>query len=652
MGSTNGFAKRLPFALGVLGLLTNAACTLDTPGDLVPSAPKGGPIHTIGEACVPSPEVCDGADNDCNGVADDGLEGCDRCADRLELPVVTHYTKSTGPRVDLATDGLYTTDPAEQFVAYDESKPYTPGTCLPYYRVPGYPTYDKYIADTWSTWAVPDARARELFSGLCKATQTPFRFYRPNDLDAKVLPSSGAVQVIHGVTIAGSLATLVLPTNWSKAPKKPFPIVANGYYDLNENVFKEEGPSLLQLVAESTTQGRAGAIGILWNGGGAHAARTMNENAQRQFAEVVKYVAERFSGDPNRILMYGTSRGALTALTMASNPMNLPFRVTYVAAAVPPPKVGETVFLASATFPGLLQGLVTTTGLADTWRTGFTYPSCAGNPGLTGKSGPAASLQILTGTPDPAVADAERSLLSATWLAGLKRSKTAVHLEVGSHDIVVPYITQVEYGAKLIAEGIPVEAEVMIRAGHYRRSPFQSTQAALDAYIHPARDGSDPKVTPGITYTRVDRGTKTLVPFTPTDDFFPFTMEGPRHVARGGRFPLLMVGHPGTEWEVTVTSPSGKPFVWTGTIASTFGSTQWVDVPRDQEAGEHAYTLRIKKPGGAWVTIGSNNTIDGSPAKVMVWEAEPNVGGPKIEERTRAGAIAGFGGTNWGLSEY
>jgi hypothetical protein len=36
----------------------------------------------------------------------------------------------------------------------------------------------------------------------------------------------------------------------------------------------------------------------------------------------------------------------------------------------------------------------------------------------------------------------------------------------------------------------------------------------------------------------------------------------------------------------------------------------------------------------------------------MVWEAEPNVGGPRIEELTRGGAIAGFGGTNWGLSEY
>lgn len=588
-------------------------------------------------------------------MADNGVAGCDPCTPRHELPVVTHWSNAVGGPLYLGTD-----QPVVN-VAYPGGT-HAPGTCYPYYTESRYPVVDHYVGDTWSVTAIPDAEASNVLGAVCQSTGIPIRLLRPDALGARVIARAGAVQVLHANVVDGSLATVVLPANWdAAAPAGRYPLVANGFYDLNENVFRQEGPDLVRMIALSTSGGRTGAIGVLWNGGGALASRTMNPRALEQFAAVVDFVAQHFAGDRHRILMYGGSRGGVTTLAMASNPLRRNYTVTFAAPGVPPTRIGEHSLLQSTTFPGVLDAVAWSTGLQDAWRTGWTYPSCAGHPELTGKTGPAAHLAILTGTTDPAWADAHLSVGSADYIAGLVAAGTEVYLESGTHDFIVPFAHQVQYGLDLVAAGVPLHADVLVRAGHAQRTEGGTLGAvrtnriwdALQSYVDPSRAGERPHVIPGVSFYRVNHTTGQLEPFTPDGGVFPFTLEGPRYTARGQRFPMVLVGAPGTAWELAILPPGGgTPFSWTGSIAPEARSIVWVDVPTDLPTGDYTYSVRIQKAGGVWQDIPATGTMDGSAPLLTVVAEEPNVSGGEIAARVAGPQVAGFGGTNWGLSEY
>jgi hypothetical protein len=361
--------------------------------------------------------------------------------------------------------------------------------------------------------------------------------------------------------------------------------------------------------------------------------------------------------------MYGGSRGGVTALAMASNPKRYDYRVTLAAAVVPPARVGELSTLQSTTFPALLGGVSWTTGFGDAWRSGWTYPSCAGLAHLTGKTGPQAHLYILTGTTDPAYADAHYSLLGPDYLTALRTAGTKVHLEVGSHDAFGLYAHGVEYGLKLAAAGVPLEMEVLIRAGHASRpesaKPFVPAATnriweALQTYVEPALVGRALPHVPGVKFFRVNRSTRKLEAFVPSGAVYPFTLEGARYVAQGKRFPVVLVGAAGTAWQLTITpSGGGTPYSWTGTIGTQRKSLLWIDVPPGMPLGDYRYGLQIKKPGAStWQLIASNSTADGSTAFVTVVATEPNVSGLNIGGLVAAPTLAPFTATSWGLSEY
>lgn len=619
--------------------------------------------YSAAHNCVPSPEVCDGIDNDCSGIADDNTPGCDVCATRLQLPVPTNFNRVTNqPQAGAA-------DQAAVFAPHDSNTPYAPG-CYPVYADGRTPDYAAYIGDTWSITQIPNDRAITHFGDLCRATQTPFRFFPANKAHEVVSANAGAVQVIHGVEIDGALATIVLPANWTKeTPAGGYPIFANGYYDLNDAVFSQLGSQLLTVIADSSRHNSTGAIGVFWNGGGAAGSATLASRAQDQFASLVAHVAANYGGNAQKIIMFGNSRGAGTALTMAANPKHHPYRVTFVAAAVPPTLVGEHANLISTTMPALMALASWITGFQDAWRANWRYPACANKPHLTGKTAAEAMLHILTGSSDAHIVNTERSLQSDAFINGLRDAGTQVHLQVGSHDAYIPYAHQVGYGVKLFSAGVPIEAIVMIRGGHFALNTTGVAATALQAYIRPERAGSAPTVTPGITYYRVNRQSPHTNPelkletFTPDAGLFPFTLEAPRFTYPGARFPMMMVGHPGTEWEVTVRNDAIGPFTWTGVIGGLFSSTQWVDVPTNLTATTLRYEVRIRKPNQQeWITINRFNTIDGTEAFISVLPSEtsvPNYGwfdvgnfGWGTNGAPAGGKVPGLDGTSWGLSEY
>ncbi len=575
-----------------------------------------------------------------------------------EFPVVTHWNADADRQEYLAAD-----KPS----IYDQPKgPFVPGECNREYRPGMLPDFGSYIADTYSTTTISNERATDFYRGICDTTGVPFDFRRPDAFTSKsqgigrLQSNSGRVQILHAKIIDGSLATIFLPPNWSfDANQSSYPIVVNGFYDINENVFNETGERWATMTALSGVHERTGVIGVLWNGGGALAARTTNAQAFRQFDSVIDYVAKNFSGDRHRIFMSGGSRGGLTALNMASNPYGYDYTVLFASATASPTLLGEHASLQSTTYPSLLAAVGWSTGFTDSWQTGWTYPACADRPALTGLTAAEAHSYVIVGTPDLAEADALYSPMSARFIEGLKAAGTQLFVTVTAHDAIVPYSTQVKYGMRLLEEKVPVTFEVIARAGHNERKewgllghgPVRFDKMIQQILPH-VNAGEAPLPGPALTYYKRNRRTDEFESYIPEGGFFPFSVDTPYKTAPGMRFPVAFVGHPGTEYRLDFHNPDSVLVLsLQGIIPPDLEENQWVDVPPAYPAGDYSMTLQIKKPEGDWQTIPSTNTITGEEAIVRVESEEPNVNG--WEARTWAGGPAlASGGTSWGFSEY
>jgi hypothetical protein len=583
-----------------------------------------------------------------------------------ELPIVTHWSNASGSFEYLAFDQIETSVPYP-------SGDYAPGAC--------YPRYDHYVGMNFSTTAIPDGVVEEFAQGVFDDTGVPLKFLRPDALESgRLVSEPGYVQVVHGLIVqadsddTGSLATVFLPPNWwTDAPAGSYPIVANGMYDLNYQVFHRVahamgGTVLARFIANSGTHNRSGAIGVLWNGGGAEATFTLNEKSFRQFGSLIDLVAERFRGDRNRVLMTGNSRGGSTAVSMASNPLDLDYTVTFATVSSALPFWGTGPTLASATYAKQLNNLARVTGHSDAWRTGWRFPDCGGPEHLVGLGPREASAEILMGLSDPAEVDATWSPASPRFVDRLEEEGTQLYLEIAGHD-TIPFVKQAEYARVMQAAGIPLHVDVLVRGGHTPRyvngEPTITSKIweALLTYIDPGSEGA-PSVAPGFDFYRVDRTRRELERFEPSDGMFPFTMDAPFMAARGQRFPIVMVGEPGTRFDMRVLPDpdAAEPVLsMTGEIptgsATTVSKIQWFEWPADAPVGTYYYALRIRKPGKQeWQEIESTNTPAGpdEPAVLKILEDEPNLSGAQLAARYRemTPSLEGFRTTIWGLSEY
>ncbi len=576
------------------------------------------------------------------------------------LPVVTHWR--AGRFEYLGTDPV---DLYEQSPILDPN--YTPGACYPSYKL-GIPDYEDYLCDTYSCVSIPESDARDLLSQLCNWLKVPFQLLPPAPWNGNYPvvqdPASGAcrVQIVHGSVVDGSLVTVFLPPNWvADAPEGTYPIVLNSFYDLNDNVFRQHGPALAALVAQSGLGGRRGVIGVLSNGGGGLASRGFDRRMYEVTAETIDWVARRFGGSRYEVITFGGSRGAFTSLAIASNPYGYDYRVLLAVAIAPPTMLGSHALLTSPTFPALFAVLHQDVGLADAWRAGWSYPACAGKPHLTGLSGKEALLSVLTGTSDFAEADRELSLTSDAFIQGLLDAGTQIYLEVTGHDVICPYILQVAYGVALLQAGVPLEAHVMLRNGHQPHGTvfFEKLQAAVQALTEPGwrplgpTDPAPQFIEPSVHFWTVNRQDGSFAEIHP--DTYPFTFEGPYKVAPGEQYPYVFVGENGTDFELTVERNGQVYQSVTGTI--TDGAyIAWQSSPPGPPGGPYEYHLRIRKPGSTgWQEIPRTNTPSGDPAVVWVLDEEP------IEEGNWAAAdfsapqapyIQAGTPNSWGLSEY
>ncbi|MEI8254791.1 MAG: hypothetical protein WCJ30_03880, partial [Deltaproteobacteria bacterium] len=368
--------------------------------------------------------------------------------------------------------------------------------------------------------------------------------------------------------------------------------------------------------------------------------------------------------DPRWTVMFGGSRGGGTALEMASNPLDAPYRVVLAAAMAAPTRLGDHALLTSPTYPGLVYAAGWTIGLADAWRTGWTYPSCA-RPEMVGLNSVQAALQIMTGTSDPTTANDQHSADSPRFLDGLARAGTQLHLQVSASDDIIPHALQVRYALSLMRRGIAADMRMLIRSGHtnllepgHAAATYEEiVRAALLRIVDPAFDRAGPVptfVTPGLALYRVDRASGTLQPLTlAAGATFPFSIDLPFRVARGEHVPLVAVGEPGTTWRLTFSLGGTPALVNSGVIDADYSNTVFVDLGPAAPVGAYDCVLEIRRPGGTtWESIDPTHTPSGDPCLVHVEAAEPATDHGGAATWTDSPSVPAFPSTAWGLSEY
>ncbi|MBW2732215.1 MAG: hypothetical protein JRH20_07455 [Deltaproteobacteria bacterium] len=492
------------------------------------------------------------------------------------------------------------------------------------------------------------------------------------------------------------LITIYLPPGWRPDASARYPIVFNGFYDLNDNVFHQEGPFMARLIADSSKGGKPGAIGVLWNGGAAHTSFTLTPGAYDQFANIIDQVTRYLHGDRNQVFLFGGSRGAMTTLTMASNPDAKAYRVLHASAAVPLTNIGQMLALLTPSMPLLFTISDQITGFRGSWRTGWRYPESANNA-FGGMTCADATGRIFLGLDsDPGDvnqdgvrderdvmvwADEHQSLLSERMLNGLQAAGTQVSLYNGSFDTILPSVHQFEYYAELRRRQIPVEGTFYVRGGHAVAGGIDSPIGALSAH-HLGTYKALQRVLEGqtatyvdngrIEYFKVDRDANKLVSLAVPMGTFPFSLEFPRRVARGQRFSVTGVGTAGTLVQIlaepndgsetivldkgaeglplqlksTGPFPVGAPAMGSFVILTGFPA----------EGAKVTYTIRvlIKEPGSNSFVELDNTNVPGYQRRAAILEVVTDESqlGDLTELITPAAAGGTYRGVSWGISQY
>jgi len=633
----------------------------------------------------------------CLGLAAGGLGfSCARAQKGVwhELPIATHWSNETKAFEYMASDQPNYRVPAAR-------GKYQPGSSYYYYRQGDrnfLPDLNKYVGMNYSLRAVGKKQVMALAGRVRKASGVKLKFYRPDAFTKRNAPTRlkeapGYVQVLHAKIIKtgeddpGCLATFFLPPNWkSDAAEGTYPIVTAGHYDLNEHVFMPtpngRGDAFGSIVARSGIEGRTGAIGVIWNGGGAWATYTQNPRAFRQFGKIIDYAAEELGGDRHCVMATGNSRSGIAAVNMASNPLNLDYTVKFISAGSFAGNSDASDLAFTATYPKQLMNLCRMTGLQDSWKPGWTYPATDGvhvraedvnqealvNTHFKGKDVYEVASYIQTGSERP---DPDMNQLSDNMIDGILEARTSVFLEVRTSDIL-PHFNMLEYAntleAKMKAKGeVRLHVDYIARAGHaWRRTPRggfalnEKLWEALLQFVDPNAP-KGPLVEPGKGYYQIDRKTRRFVKHELKDGMHPFAMDMPIGIMRGDTITLVCTGEPGTTYRVELKPVAGLDapgFKTSGEIAAdtTMRGVSLIDVPLDQPVGKYRYRLWIKKPGQAEKELDKRHTVSGGEALMEIWDeksADEIVSGDFVWRKLYGRLLPKkLGPVIWGFSEY
>jgi hypothetical protein len=408
------------------------------------------------------------------------------------------------------------------------------------------PEYESYIGDRYSLYAVDDLVAVSLSNRILRTFGYPVVLHNETTDGRALLNDAPVIQVVNGSLLQTdtgcySLASYILPPYWN-ADLDGYPLLFNGYYDANENMFSTVGPSFIEIICTTLARTGKGVVGIIWNGGGSVGSRSLQESAYGGIAAAIDKARIKYGADAEKVVAVGGSRGGLTALRAAANPLRFPYRVRYAICYAPPLILNSPAQqYADGPCPLVWHAATTDTGYRDAWRKDWREPG-------TGRTGIEALMHTLTGESDPDVIRERISTESDFFLTALQESGTKVLLNHGTHDAFTLSRFSFSFAALTRSYDIPLRHEIGYRFGHNNcTNLYQQAEQCLEALL----EERDLVFSGTVHYRRrgpAEADWEKAERFTPLRQ--PVFMEAPKFLIKDGTVFWTLYGEPGMEFRL------------------------------------------------------------------------------------------------------
>lgn len=544
------------YGLGACGVITGLVLAFNNCDgfSVLKLNPEGGASQTLTDVQVDpaSGQFWDQARDRGGSVMTSGnsLEpGADACEIVGDFPLRTHYRNGVGPSPGGSDVPELNNKNVEQEVANGQAM-------VRIYANNYTPRHANYLEDNYDSQIFSDDAIRSALRHLCMNGVMRVRFRQTSapitsaaDIQNLIVPNERSFQVLHGLIFRRNLFTVIVPPMWNSSVSLSS-LVHNGY-SLNHQLATSTG--VYGALRQAYAIDSRGAIGMLWNGGGATGSYTISNDAYRDFNDFARLLTAGVGLDSNKVVTMGGSRGGHGALGIASHPLVTSVRVAYAYATAPPADWELQTSLSSTTLPAMLPAMEWITGYVGGWRSSFRSPDL-------GVGTQDAFLLSQTGISNRAQIAANFSLVAPARIAKLRNGSTSILLGITSHDFIVPTVGQWRLAKAYRDAGLDIEVERHFLCGHgsctYKSPDLGRVLARLNASIQPR---SERFVTPGLVRDFVVNATTGVSePKSTTAPAEPLTLEFPRIVLPDVIAPVLGTGRPNSSVAVVLYSDLEK----------------------------------------------------------------------------------------------
>lgn len=420
------------------------------------------------------------------------------------------------------------------------------------------PTYGKYNFAVTDYFAVDCGTLKTFADTLTDRTGVPIRIV--NRLE-EVKEGSSALQIVNNVRVeqlerfvnpavappsGTSLFTLYLPPAWKKTESLPILLRGLGYTQSNNMVLTE--PFFPDLVADSRKDGKRGLILATSNTGGMEGLG-LHDSALNDVGRFLTAM-QGMGGNPQEVIMTGTSRGGIVSFVWTANRLNYPYKTVAIFAEVPTPRVGRIFDFSLQTYPAVIGVFSVILG-PDGWKR-------SDDP--TAK---ADIVEILAGSRTGLQADQTRmplGYLTDRGYAAKWQALQAVVIGGSFHDEWIPLPMTLELDRLLSAVSPHHLSILVLGSGHAGASaPVREELAAfLDHFLQPA---SPPYSLPreGRVYLLqndlLSQGTGQVTSLN--TQALPFTASFPYMLGVDQPGSLMTCGPEGKPWKAALTDHLG-----------------------------------------------------------------------------------------------
>lgn len=529
--------------------------------------------------------------NTSNKISDGQVAAVQDCIIDSDLSMVTHYRAGVGFSLG-AKDSFLPEDPTvNSRISANNRFPLL-------YKDNFVPAVDQYLAQRMDTSGM-GGELQNVLQQACSQFGVKFKFYQPNgelgtaEQILQTVPSGvDHFQIFHSVHFRNNLITVIIPPYWSPTRSGGYSTLMMGEYNVNGIL---AGGQAIKILAQVYQQDRIGGIGVLWNGGGTFNSRTASNKPYQDMNDLMAILRIGLNLDPNRVVTLGGSRGGLTSLNLASHPAINQFRVAFAYSIVPPSEF-STIALnySTTTVPLLLYASDWTTGFVNSWMDSFRHPGLS-QPQLAGLTGRQAHLNVLTGSHDLNQQRSSFDLTAPVKVNKLKTNQTAVYLEIGSHDFIVPWADQLKLAEVYRRAGVKIETKINYLAGHWSDPEF--IRAKVQTAILQLNAGQVPTLQDKVIhhYRGVPKQSRVELVKSVSTSERPLTLEIPKYVINEISASLIATGTPGKTYEAEFQLGSGTPKVYRLALDQNGIATQ--EISREQTLNGNHYLKGLYELG-------------------------------------------------------